>query len=143
MQPFQLHLTHVTTLPHPHLSTLISRVTELLLFHPLVPVHRRSGGIHTTLSPGMNIHTHKKNKKTCCLLASWHEDPSPQGSAWLPKLRIYRNKKKKEKKKELSSAGEGLVKKPNRVGSRFLKIKEAACEGSAGHVVNAHTQICT
>lgn len=55
MQPFRLHLTHVT---NPLAPTLISRVTELL-FHPLVPVHRRSGGIHTTLSPGMIIRTQR------------------------------------------------------------------------------------
>lgn len=63
MQPFQLHLTHIT---NPHSPLLlpkppISRVTELL-FHPLVPVHRRSGGNHTTLSPGMIIRT----KRAAC-----------------------------------------------------------------------------
>lgn len=111
MQPSQLHLTHVTTdppfLPISPTPTLISRVTELL-FHPLVPVHRRSGGIHTTLSPGMIIHT----KRAAC----W---PPGMKSLLYRALHGYQSyeytaKKHTKRKKNISSAGESLVKNQTR-----------------------------
>lgn len=83
MQPLQPHP------PPPNKPILTCRVTE----PPppsLVPVHRRSGGIHTILSPGMI---------SCTELAArwpWHEEPSLQDSAWLRKLGIHSNKKTRE-----------------------------------------------
>lgn len=107
MQPFQLHFTHVTTL-HPQ-PTLISSVTELL-FHLLVPVHRRSGGIHTTLSPGMIIRT----KRAAC----W---PPGMKSPLYRALHGYKSYEytakdiQRGKKKELTNGGDNLVKNPTQL----------------------------
>ncbi|KAG7467614.1 hypothetical protein JOB18_042610 [Solea senegalensis] len=111
MQPFQYHLTHIptpTTPPAP-----ISRVT-VLLFHILVPVHRRSGGIHTTLSPGMIIHT----KRAACWPPGMKSPPyrALHGSQSYTILQKHTHR---EKKKDLSSRGDSLVKKPNPAENRL------------------------
>lgn len=80
-------------------------MTELL-FHPLVPVHRRSGGIHTTLSPGMIIRT----KRAACWPPGM-KSPLRRALHGYESYEYTAKKHTKRKKTELSNAGDSLVKK--------------------------------